>query len=72
MAFEPNTAGPDNLKRRMMAALLGRFERVGHRVTGDRTGPNKSGGAGWEFVHVCIDDHSRRRFLRDQAQRDGG
>jgi transposase len=27
---------------------LGRFERVGHRITGDRTGPNKSRGAGWD------------------------
>jgi transposase InsO family protein len=41
---------------------LGRFERVGHRITGDRTGPNKSRGAGWDFVHVCIDDHSRLAF----------
>jgi transposase InsO family protein len=41
---------------------LGRFERVGHRITGDRTGPNKSRGAGWDFVHVCIDDHSRVAF----------
>jgi len=41
---------------------LGRFERVGHRITGDRTGPNKSRGVGWDFVHVCIDDHSRVAF----------
>ena len=41
---------------------LGRFERVGHRITGDRAGPNKSRGAGWDFVHVCIDDHSRVAF----------
>lgn len=41
---------------------LGRFERVGHRITGDRTSPNKSRGAGWDFVHVCIDDHSRVAF----------
>src|ERR1700754_3407452 len=41
---------------------LGRFERVGHRITGDRSGPNKSRGAGWDFVHVCIDDHSRVAF----------
>jgi transposase InsO family protein len=38
---------------------LGRFDRAGHRVTGDRSGPNKSRGAGWEFVHICIDDASR-------------
>jgi transposase InsO family protein len=41
---------------------LGRFERVGHRITGDRSGPNKSRGAGWDFVHVGIDDHSRVAF----------
>nr|WP_245335082.1 DDE-type integrase/transposase/recombinase [Bradyrhizobium mercantei] len=41
---------------------LGRFERVGHRITGDPSGPNKSRGAGWDFVHVCIDDHSRVAF----------
>ena len=41
---------------------LGRFERVGHRITGDRTGHSSSRGVGWEFVHVCIDDHSRVAF----------
>jgi len=40
---------------------LGRFERVGHRITGDRRKGN-SRGAGWEFVHVCIDDASRLAF----------
>jgi transposase InsO family protein len=40
---------------------LGRFEKPGHRVTGDRTGQTK-GRVGWEFVHVCIDDHSRVAF----------
>ncbi len=38
---------------------LGRFHSVGHRVTGRRTGYCSSQGAGWEFVHVAIDDHSR-------------
>lgn len=37
---------------------LGRFERVGHRITGDRTGQSNSR----EFVHVCIDYHSRVAF----------
>lgn len=36
---------------------LGRFWRPGHCVTGDRQGA--SDGAGWEFVHLAIDDHSR-------------
>ena len=40
---------------------LGRFEKPGHRVTGDRT-LGQSRGAGWEFVHVCIDDASRVAF----------
>src|SRR5881398_3573769 len=34
---------------------LGRFERLGHRITGDRK-QGRSRGAGWEFVHVAIDD----------------
>ena len=41
---------------------LGRFDKVGHRITGDRTGQSNSRGIGWEFVHVCIDDHSRVAF----------
>ena len=40
---------------------LGRFDKVGHRITGDRT-QGESRGAGWEFVHVCIDDASRVAF----------
>lgn len=36
---------------------LGRFNRPGHRVTADRT--LNSRGAGWEYVHIAIDDHSR-------------
>jgi len=40
---------------------LGRFRRVGHRITGDRT--QGSPYAGWEFMHVCIDDHSRLAYV---------
>jgi transposase InsO family protein len=36
---------------------LARFYRPGHRVTGSRLGA--SDGAGWEFVHIAIDDFSR-------------
>ena len=43
---------------------LGKFNRIGHRITGDRTGQNRTRGAGWEFVHVCIDDASRVAFSR--------
>jgi transposase InsO family protein len=41
---------------------LGRFEKVGHRITGDRRGQSNSRGIGWEFVHVAIDDASRLAF----------
>src|SRR5215210_8969876 len=50
---------------------LGRFDRVGHRITGDRTSQSKRRGVGWEFVHVCIDDASRVAFsqiLPDETQ----
>lgn len=43
---------------------LGRFERIGHRITGDRTGQSNSRGVGWEFVHVCVDDASRIAFTQ--------
>jgi len=36
---------------------LGRFRHAGHRLTGARN--HDSRGAGWEYVHVCIDDYSR-------------
>ena len=55
---------------------LGCFSQVGHRVTGDRrpatgdrrpaTGDRRrreSRGAGWEFVHVAIDDATRVTYL---------
>ena len=42
---------------------LGKFNRIGHRITGDRTGQSnlrsRGKGPGWEYVHVCIDDASR-------------
>jgi transposase InsO family protein len=45
---------------------LARFAKPGHRVTGTRRGQNE----GWEFVHVCIDDHARLAYvevLEDEA-----
>lgn len=41
---------------------LGRFAQIGHRITGNKTGYSHCRGLGWEFVHVCIDDHSRVAF----------
>jgi len=39
---------------------LARFQRPGHRVTGDRQISSRS--SGWEYVHLAIDDHSRVAF----------
>jgi transposase InsO family protein len=41
---------------------LGKFNQIGHRITGDRKGQSNGRGVGWEYVHVCIDDHSRVAF----------
>ena len=43
---------------------LGKFNHIGHRITGDRRGQSNGRGAGWEFVHVCIDDASRVAFAK--------
>ena len=39
---------------------LSRIVRPGHRVTGDRS--KRAQGAGWQYVYVAIDDHSRLGF----------
>jgi transposase InsO family protein len=47
---------------------LGRIGSVGHRITGRQAGVvNRHHGIGWEFVHVCIDDHSRIAFVQVMA-----
>lgn len=40
---------------------LGRFRQAGHRVHGDRQ--RCSRGAGWEYVHVAVDDHTRLAYV---------
>ncbi len=40
---------------------LGRFNRIGSRITG--THQKRSHGAGFEVAHVCIDDHSRLSYM---------
>jgi len=39
---------------------LGRIERTGHRVTGNRR--DSVDGAGWEMLFVAVDDHARIAF----------
>jgi len=65
-ALEP-PAPPCRYERRRPGDLLhldikklGRFWRPGHRVTGTRRARNE--GAGWDIVHVAIDDHSRLAY----------
>ena len=41
---------------------LGRIQGIGHRITGDRKGQSATRGAGWEDLHVAIDDASRLAY----------
>src|SRR5258708_1262772 len=48
---------------------LGRIRGLGHRVTGQRF--HRFSGAGWEYLHVAVDDHSRVAYvelLPDEGQ----
>lgn len=47
---------------------LGRILRVGHRMTGRR---RTSVGAGWEYVHVAVDDYSRAAYAEVLPAQDG-
>lgn len=40
---------------------LARIEGIGHRITGRRHGMKR--GVGYDFAHVCIDDHSRVAYV---------
>lgn len=75
-ALEPATA-PRRYERSRPGELLhldtkklGRFAQPGHRVTGDRSRCTRR--AGWQALHVAIDDHSRVGFsqvLDDETAR---
>ena len=41
---------------------LGRITTIGHRVSGNRR-VRAHGKAGWEFVHVCVDDATRLAYV---------
>jgi transposase InsO family protein len=43
---------------------LGRIAKVGHRITGDRSGHGSGQGPGWEYLHVAIDDASRVAYAQ--------
>ncbi len=48
---------------------LGRFWQAGHRVHGDRRRCSRR--AGWEYVHVAVDDATRVAFVEVLARQDG-
>ena len=74
-ALAPRAArAPNRYERKRAGELihvdvkkLGRILRPGHRVTGNRrdrfTDARGYGVAGWEFVHVCVDDATRLAYV---------
>jgi transposase InsO family protein len=68
---------PNRYERRRAGELihvdvkkLGRIRGAGHRVTGHRASQGRTrvngrltGVAGWEFVHVCVDDATRLAYV---------
>ncbi|MEK6273669.1 MAG: IS481 family transposase, partial [Actinomycetota bacterium] len=68
---------PNRYERRRAGELihvdvkkLGRIRGAGHRVTGHRASQRRTrvngrriGVAGWEFVHVCVDDATRLAYV---------
>jgi hypothetical protein len=51
---------------------LGKFNRIGHRITGDRRGQSNTRGVGWECLQLAIHDHSRVAYseiLPDEKRR---
>jgi transposase InsO family protein len=49
---------------------LGRFERPGHRVLGHGLREWRSRGAGWDYLHVVVDDHSRLAYVELHPRED--
>lgn len=48
---------------------LGRSTRIGHRIHGDRR--TRQRGAGWEYLHVAVDDHTRLTYAELLADERG-
>jgi transposase InsO family protein len=42
---------------------LGKFDGVGHRITGQHAGHHRARGIGWEHLHVAVDDASRLAYV---------
>ena len=63
----PNASEPERRYERARAGelvhvdvkKLGRIDGVGHRISGRYRGHHRARGAGWDYVHVCVDDATR-------------
>jgi len=76
---------PNRYERRRAGELLhidvkklGRIRGAGHRMTGSRASQKRTrvngrltGVAGWEFVHVCVDDATRLAYVEVLADETG-
>ena len=49
---------------------LARIVKAGHRITGDPR--DETRGAGWEFLYVAVDDHSRLAYTAMYPNEKGG
>ena len=68
---------PNRYERRRAGELLhidvkklGPITTIGHRISGDRRSQAK-GKAGWEYVHVCVDDATRLAYVEVLADETG-
>ena len=65
--LEPKPPAPYRYERQQPGDLLhvdtkklGRIGAIGHRIHGRRA--DRCRGVGWEYVHVCVDDHTRLAY----------
>src|SRR3954447_17919529 len=49
---------------------LGRFREPGHRVLGRTAKHDRSRGAGWDYLHVVVDDHTRLAYVELHPRED--
>jgi hypothetical protein len=49
----------------MDSSSYARFDRPGHKVTGDRstTGAERRASVGYDFAHAVVDDHTRLAYV---------
>lgn len=67
-ALDPKPKPPRRYERQRPGELLhvdikklGRIQGIGHRITGNRRHTTR--GIGWEYAHVCVDDHTRLSYV---------